>query len=105
MCIPITFSAMRRSRARRSWDTRICRAHWPRVGPGHVPVSAWPAALADERRYFEKLGADVRALIRRGDTINAAAGSAAESERGKWELFEESNARNATAAFSELEWE
>jgi quinoprotein relay system zinc metallohydrolase 2 len=76
-----------------------------RVVPGHGPVSAWPAALDDERRYFEKLGADVRALIRRGDTINAAARSAAQSERAKWELFEESNARNATAAFSELEWE
>jgi quinoprotein relay system zinc metallohydrolase 2 len=76
-----------------------------RVVPGHGPVSAWPSALADERRYFEKLGADVRALIRRGDTINTAATTAAESERPNWELFEDSNARNATAAFSELEWE
>ena len=76
-----------------------------RVVPGHGPVSAWPAALEDERRYFEKLAGDVRALIRRGDTIGAAASSAGESERAKWELFEESNARNATAAYSELEWE
>jgi quinoprotein relay system zinc metallohydrolase 2 len=76
-----------------------------RVVPGHGPVSAWPAALEDERRYFEKLGHDVRALIKRGDTIAAAARSAAESERSKWDLFEESNARNATAAYSELEWE
>jgi quinoprotein relay system zinc metallohydrolase 2 len=76
-----------------------------RVVPGHGPVSAWPAALADERRYFEKLGSDVRALIKRGDTIGAAARSAGESERAKWELFDESNARNATAAYSELEWE
>jgi glyoxylase-like metal-dependent hydrolase (beta-lactamase superfamily II) len=73
--------------------------------PGHGPVSAWPAALADERRYFEKLANDVRALIKRGDTIGAAARSAGESERAKWELFAESNARNATAAYSELEWE
>ena len=76
-----------------------------RVVPGHGPVSAWPAALDDERRYFERLGQDVRALIKRGDTIAAAAGSAGESERAHWELFEESNARNATAAYSELEWE
>jgi glyoxylase-like metal-dependent hydrolase (beta-lactamase superfamily II) len=76
-----------------------------RVVPGHGPVSAWPAALEDERRYFEKLGGDVRALIKRGDTIGAAARSAGESERAKWELFDESNARNATAAYSELEWE
>jgi quinoprotein relay system zinc metallohydrolase 2 len=76
-----------------------------RVVPGHGPVSAWPAALDNERRYFEKLGGDVRASIKRGDTIGAAAKSAGESERAKWELFDESNARNATAAYSELEWE
>jgi quinoprotein relay system zinc metallohydrolase 2 len=76
-----------------------------RVVPGHGPVSAWPAALDNERRYFEKLGRDVRASIKRGDTIGMAAGSAGESERTKWELFDESNARNATAAYSELEWE
>jgi quinoprotein relay system zinc metallohydrolase 2 len=76
-----------------------------RVVPGHGPVSAWPAAVEDERRYFEKLGQDVRTLIKRGDTIGAAAKSAGESERAKWDLFEESNARNATAAYSELEWE
>jgi quinoprotein relay system zinc metallohydrolase 2 len=76
-----------------------------RVVPGHGPVSAWPAALEDQRRYFERLGSDVRALIKRGATIGAAAGSAGESERSRWELFDESNARNATAAYSELEWE
>jgi hypothetical protein len=27
------------------------------------------------------------------------------SEKSRWELFEEYNARNATAAYSELEWE
>jgi quinoprotein relay system zinc metallohydrolase 2 len=76
-----------------------------RVVPGHGPVSAWPAALEDERRYFEKLGQDVRALIKRGETIGAAARSAGESERARWELFDESNARNATSAYSDLEWE
>jgi hypothetical protein len=47
----------------------------------------------------------VRAAIERGTTISAASQSAAEAERARWELFDESNARNATAAFSELEWE
>jgi quinoprotein relay system zinc metallohydrolase 2 len=76
-----------------------------RVVPGHGPVSEWPAALADERRYLQTLASDVRALIARGEPITAAANSAAASERSRWELFEDYNARNATAAFSEIEWE
>ena len=39
-----------------------------------------------------------------GKPIAEAAGAAG-SERGKWELFDDYNARNATAAFSEMEWE
>jgi quinoprotein relay system zinc metallohydrolase 2 len=76
-----------------------------RVVPGHGPVSGWPAALADERRYLETLASDVHGLVARGATIKAAAGTAASSERSHWELFDDFNARNATAAFSEIEWE
>jgi quinoprotein relay system zinc metallohydrolase 2 len=75
-----------------------------RVVPGHGPVSGWPAALADQRRYLETLASDVRGLVARGKPI-AAAGTAAGSERSRWELFDDFNARNATAAFSEIEWE
>ena len=83
----------------------LARIPAQRVVPGHGPVAAWPAALEDERRYLARLAQDVRALIERGATISAASRSAGESERARWELFDESNARNATAAFSELEWE
>jgi quinoprotein relay system zinc metallohydrolase 2 len=76
-----------------------------RVVPGHGPVSEWPAALADERRYLERLAADVRALVARGAPITTAADTAASSERSRWQLFDDYNARNATAAFSEIEWE
>ena len=76
-----------------------------RVIPGHGAVSDWPAALADQRRYLQTLSADVRALIAKGAPISAAAASAAASERSKWELFDDYNARNATAAFSQIEWE
>ncbi|MGA2056797.1 MAG: quinoprotein relay system zinc metallohydrolase 2 [Bradyrhizobium sp.] len=76
-----------------------------RVVPGHGPVSQWPTALADERRYLETLAADVRNLIKRGAPIGVAADTAAASERSRWQLFDDYNARNATAAFSEIEWE
>jgi quinoprotein relay system zinc metallohydrolase 2 len=76
-----------------------------RVVPGHGAVSAWPAALADQRRYLETLASDVRSAIARGAPITAAADTAAASERPRWQLFDDYNARNATAAFSEIEWE
>jgi quinoprotein relay system zinc metallohydrolase 2 len=76
-----------------------------RVVPGHGAVSEWPAALADERRYLQTLASDVRALVAGGKPISAAANTAAASERSRWQLFEDYNARNATAAFSENEWE
>ena len=76
-----------------------------RLVPGHGPVSNWPDALVDERRYLEKLAADVRALLAEGKPITAAADTAAASERSRWKLFDDYNARNATAAFSEIEWE
>lgn len=76
-----------------------------RVVPGHGPVSDWPAALTDERRYLSTLLSDVRALNKKGEPIRTAADKAAGSERPRWALFEDYNARNATAAFSEIEWE
>ncbi|MCA1429425.1 MULTISPECIES: quinoprotein relay system zinc metallohydrolase 2 [unclassified Bradyrhizobium] len=76
-----------------------------RVVPGHGPVSDWPAALSDQRRYLSTLLSDVRALNKRGASIRAAADKAAADERPHWQLFEDYNARNATAAFSEIEWE
>ena len=75
-----------------------------RVVPGHGPVSEWPAALADQRRYLQALASDVRALVISGKSITAADHAAA-SERSRWQLFDDFHARNATAAFSEIEWE
>jgi quinoprotein relay system zinc metallohydrolase 2 len=76
-----------------------------RVVPGHGAVSEWPAALEGERRYLDTLATDVRALVKRGAPITTAAATAAASERSRWQLFDDYNARNATAAFSEIEWE
>lgn len=77
-----------------------------RVVPGHGPASLpWPEAMRAGKRYLDILAEDVRAIIARGGTIEEAAQTAALSERGNWSLFDDFNARNATAAFAELEWE
>ena len=76
-----------------------------RVVPGHGPVSEWPGALTGQRRYLETLASDVRKRIARGAPITVAADTAAAGERPRWQLFDDYNARNATAAFSEIEWE
>jgi quinoprotein relay system zinc metallohydrolase 2 len=76
------------------------------IVPGHGAVSTdWPQALDAERRYFEVLARDLRKSIAEGQIIREAVKTAAESERGNWELFDEYNERNATTAFAELEWE
>ena len=84
---------------------RLARVEARRAVPGHGPVADWPARLADERRYLERLAGDIRGLIKRGVPMAAAVEQAAVSERDRWELFEAYNRRNATAAFAELEWE
>ncbi len=76
-----------------------------RVVPGHGRVADWPGALADERRYLERLAADTRKLIGQGVPLAPAVETAGASEKSHWDLFEDYNARNATAAYSELEWE
>jgi quinoprotein relay system zinc metallohydrolase 2 len=76
-----------------------------RVVPGHGPVSPWPQALIDERRYLETLASDIRKDVTAGRPIAAAANDAAAAERGRWDLFDDYNARNATAAYSQFEWE
>jgi len=76
-----------------------------RVVPGHGAVGVWPDALADQRRYLDTLARDTRALIADGRPLAAAAEQAAASERSRWQLFDDYNARNATAAYSEIEWE
>jgi len=75
------------------------------VIPGHGPQANWPAALADERAYLERLASDCRGLIKRGVPLAEAAKIAGTTEKSRWDLFEEYNARNAIAAYSELEWE
>ena len=92
----------------RGWLTAIealAEIEAKRAVPGHGPMAEWPAALADERRYLQRMAQDVRGMIKSGIPIAQAAATAGIAEKSRWELFEEYNARNATAAFAELEWE
>jgi quinoprotein relay system zinc metallohydrolase 2 len=83
----------------------LARVPATRVVPGHGGVSDWPGALAGERSYLQRLVSDCRGLIKRGIPLAQAAETAGISQKANWELFDEYNNRNATAAYSELEWE
>jgi quinoprotein relay system zinc metallohydrolase 2 len=77
-----------------------------RVIPGHGPVGLpWPQALDSERAYFDRLAEDVKTSIAKGEPVEAADKSAGQSQRDDWRLFDDYNARNATAAYSEYEWD
>ena len=77
-----------------------------RIVPGHGPVTAkGDAALDDEKRYLSTLLTDVRAAIERGESMEATIGTAAQSEKDKWLLFDVTNRRNVARVFPMLEWE
>jgi quinoprotein relay system zinc metallohydrolase 2 len=77
-----------------------------RVVPGHGRAGEpWPDALRPQRAYFERLEADLRNDIEKGQSLGEAIKTAGASERGNWELFDDYNPRNASQAFKELEWE
>ena len=77
-----------------------------RIVPGHGgPVLDWPADAAPLVRYLEILEAETRAALAAGLRIGEAAETVARSEAPNWELFDAYNPRNATVAYTELEWE
>jgi len=77
-----------------------------RVVPGHGPASLpWPDGGEPMLRYLNALARDTRAAIEKGESISRAIEHIGEVERKNWKLFDEFNARNATAAYKELEWE
>jgi glyoxylase-like metal-dependent hydrolase (beta-lactamase superfamily II) len=76
------------------------------VVPGHGgQIAPWPSALDDERRYLTVLARDARALIAAGTGLARAVPEIGRSEANRWQLFDDYNPRNGTAAFTELEWE
>lgn len=76
------------------------------VIPGHgAVITNLLSALNDEQRYLSILLSDVRAAIKRGDSMEHTIETAAKSEQGKWILFDIINRRNVALIFPSLEWE
>jgi len=76
------------------------------VVPGHGPVTKdWIKALDDAQHYLNVLLTDIRASIKKGESMESAMSSAAASEKGKWKLFDIANRRNVNTIYPALEWE
>ena len=77
-----------------------------RAVPGHGPASvSWPAGTADIERYLQILLSETRQAVAKGMEIGEAVQTVAQSERGRWALFDEYHGHNVTKAYKELEWE
>jgi quinoprotein relay system zinc metallohydrolase 2 len=74
--------------------------------PGHGPAAVkWPDGAADLERYLDALLRETRQAVAQGVNISAAVETVAQSERGRWALFDDYHGHNVTKAFKELEWE
>ncbi|ABG30553.1 quinoprotein relay system zinc metallohydrolase 2 [Roseobacter denitrificans] len=77
-----------------------------RVVPGHGAAALdWPLGSEPMARYLSVLEKDTRAAVEAGTRLGTAVEEIAQSERSLWQLFDAYNPRNATVAFTELEWE
>lgn len=76
------------------------------VVPGHGPVTKdWIKALDDAQHYLNVLLTDIRASIKKGESMESAMSSAAATEKDKWKLFDIANRRNVNTIYPALEWE
>ncbi|MEQ1601969.1 MAG: quinoprotein relay system zinc metallohydrolase 2 [Methylophilaceae bacterium] len=77
-----------------------------RMVPGHgAVVSHSQTALNNEERYLALLLSDIRASIKKGESMEKTMGTAAASEKNNWVLFETINRRNVNLIYPMLEWE
>lgn len=76
------------------------------VVPGHGPVTkSWIEALNNAQRYLNVLLTDIRASIKKGESMESTMNTAAASEKAKWVLFDIANRRNVNTIYPTLEWE
>jgi quinoprotein relay system zinc metallohydrolase 2 len=93
----------------RGWITVLdAMAQEPAAGlvPGHGgPLLNWPEGAEPVLSYLGALVEDSRAAIDDGESLSEAVEHIGRSEAGDWALFDLYNPRNATVAYTELEWD
>ena len=76
------------------------------IVPGHGrAILDWPEGGEATARYLRVLEDDTRAAVTSGMRLGDATEVIGQSEAPHWEVFDAYNPRNATVAFTELEWE
>ncbi|MBK5933298.1 quinoprotein relay system zinc metallohydrolase 2 [Rhodovulum imhoffii] len=76
------------------------------IVPGHgAALLDWPEGAEGLQRYLDVLERDTRTALERGERLGKAVTAIAAAEAPNWDLFEAYNMRNATVAYTELEWE
>lgn len=80
--------------------------HVKQVVPGHGPVTKnWVEALNNAQHYLNVLLSDIRASIKKGESMESTMNTAATTEKDKWLLFNIANRRNVNTIYPALEWE
>ena len=94
--------------ALRGWQStleKLSQIPAKKMVPGHGPVAHWPTGLAATRDYLDALAASTKDHLKAGLSLSDAAPFIGRSQAPNWQLFDAYHTRNATAAYTELEWE
>ncbi|GAB4514511.1 MAG: quinoprotein relay system zinc metallohydrolase 2 [Roseibium sp.] len=76
------------------------------IVPGHGgPLMSVDDGISPMRDYLLALEEDTRRELDAGERMSSAVSRIGQGQAPRWALFDRFNARNATVAFSELEWE
>ncbi|PLU32149.1 MBL fold metallo-hydrolase [Sinorhizobium medicae] len=77
-----------------------------KVVPGHGgPLLDWPQAAEPLERYLRVLESDTKKALDDGLALGDASETVGQSESARWSLFDLLNPQNATAAYTEMEWD
>ncbi len=84
----------------------IAQTSADKIVPGHGRlVSTNPEGLQPTLAYLRALRQEVRTALEIGESLQTAIRHVGAGLQGDWQMFDAFNARNATNAYVELEWE